>query len=104
MRTPNAALYREMSAPFETRDAGNDAVSAFFTDVEEARKKHRISDVIVVVEVGMMSDGEETRGAAALYLGDPTKAIPMIAAEYGKQRGIYEEQLAQLIARSRRGK
>lgn len=102
MRKDNPALYREMSVPFEDDTAANAALKAFFEDIEASRKKHKISDVAVLVEIGTMTDGEETRGCAQLYLGNGANTLPMLARAYGEARGVYEEQLGLLMARSRK--
>lgn len=43
------ATYREMAKPFESPDAANKAVEAFFVDLGEIRRKHKITDILCVI-------------------------------------------------------
>jgi len=98
----NPALYRRMSEPFADGDTANTAIQAFFDDVDAAREKHRIADVLVLVEANMMTGNEETRGGAQLFRGDRANVLPMLARSYGEQRQIHEDDIALLMASSRR--
>ena len=98
------ALYRQMSIPFNTIDQANEALAAFFAEVAELRKKHRIADVVCLCEISHTLDGEEVRGSAHLHLGDVGAHLPMLAREYGAARQKHEDDMARLIANSRRAK
>lgn len=94
--------YREISAPFDTVDAGNTALSAFFRDVEAARNKHRIPDVTVLCEVSHMLDGEEVRGGASSSFGDSARVLTMLAREFGAEQQRHEEKLSLILAHARK--
>ncbi len=95
------ALYRRMSEPFPDSETANDAVQAFFAGVEKLREQHRISDVLVLAEIGVMTDGTETRGAAQLFRGSRANIMPMLARAYGAERQRHEDDLALLMAAAR---
>lgn len=101
MKRNDSKLYREMSQPFSSGEVANEALQAFFTDVEEARKKHRIAEVIVLCEVSHDLDGFDVHGAASLLLGSYDKHLPMVARAYGEQRQLHEDNMAKLVAMSR---
>lgn len=104
-RTTNPTLYRELSAPFEKTEDANAALKAFFAAVEEARKTHRIPDVVVLCEVNSISDaGEEVRGSASANYGDAANVTPMLAREYGASRERDEQRLALMIAHARKAR
>ena len=91
-----------MSVPFADSNAANDAVQAFFSDIEDARKKHRIADVAVIVEVVIMVDDQETRGGLSMYLGSSANKLPLLAREYGAARQEHEEVIALLVKSGRK--
>jgi hypothetical protein len=105
MNRNDPALYRQMSAPFDTIEQSNEAISAFFAELSELRKKHRISDVICLCEINVTrDDGEEIRGSAKLQMGDSSNYLPMIAREYGAARQEHEEGIASIVAKARRAR
>lgn len=95
--------YREMSMPFESVEAGNAALAAFFEDVKAARDKHRIADVAVLCEISHALDGDEVRGYASSHYGDSARQIMMLARAYGAEQQRHEEALALTIAHARKG-
>jgi hypothetical protein len=104
-RTTDPKLYRELSAPFDKAEDANAALSAFFRAVDEARKVHRIADVVVLCEVNTIGDGVvEVRGSASASYGDMANVTPMLAREYGASRERDEQRLAAIIARARKGR
>lgn len=89
------ANYRRMSEPFRSGEEANEALSAFFDEVQAARERHRIADVVVLCEVPhaapVIEDGEyrgvkEVRGAAEMFLGDSARVLPMLAMGLGAER------------------
>lgn len=98
----NPKHYREMSHPFPSTDDANAALSAFFSDVEAARNKHRISDVVVICEVSHDLDGEEVRGAASASYGDSARFVTMLAREYGAESARHEDRLAKVMSSARK--
>ncbi len=57
--------YREMCQPHASRDAANDAIQAFFNDLGELRKKHKIRDVLCVLADTCMYEPEEGEAVPA---------------------------------------
>lgn len=100
--THNPAHYRRMSEPFATVEASNEALAAFFADVQAARDKHQIAEVVVLCEVACMADDEEVRGAARSTHGDSARVLPMLAREFGAEQARHEELLAKIVARGRK--
>ena len=101
---PNPKRYRELCTPFVSNDAANEALKAFYADVEIAREKHKIPDVVVLCEVSHMIEEDEVRGSSSFQLGDSAKRVPMLAREYGAARQAYEDGLARLMAQARKSR
>lgn len=97
------ATYRALSEPFECRETANDAVSEFYEGVEALRRKYRISDLVLITEVGIVIDGEETRAASQLSLGSSGNHLPMLARAYGGARERHDSDLALMLAEARKG-
>lgn len=99
------AHYRAMCVPFDDRGPANDAVEAFFADVEAARAKHRIADVVVLCEVVHLVEGEgdEVRGAAMVAFGDSTRVLTMLAREFGAEQVRHQDRIALIVAQGRKG-
>jgi len=95
-------LYRQLSEPFPSVDKANEAISAFFRDIEEARKKHRIPDVVVICDITHDLEGEEVRGSATMKLGGSEHHLAMLARAFGAAQQIHEETLALIIAHERK--
>ncbi len=56
----NKAVYREMSVPFASPDACNEAINAFFNELSELRRKHKIRDLICVLNGSVLYPKDET--------------------------------------------
>ncbi len=93
--------YRAMSAPFENQTEANAAVKAFYDEVQAAREKHQIGDVICLVEIAHGSKFGERRGTTSLYLGDRAHHLPMMARAYGQERERHETMLGEHIESGR---
>ena len=82
-------LYREMCVPFPDTEATQIAVDAFYEDVRESRRKHKIPDVLVVIRFTTMVDGVEMTAYLTGNNGNPLECEPMAAfalAESGQKR------------------
>ena len=98
-KTSNPKLYRELSVPFESTDAAQAAIEAFISDLEASRAKHKIADVVTVIEVNAISgDGREGVMTLSMGFGDQIKKASMLAMALGKERQLFTENLAVLIA------
>jgi hypothetical protein len=99
---PNPKLYRELSEPFPSAEAGAAAVEAFIADMEEARKKHRIPDVSLVLGFNAVgSDDSEGTYVVNTHYGDSLKAVVMLADAYGRELSRHEEIRAALLGKKR---
>jgi hypothetical protein len=90
-KAANPELFARMSAPFDTLDEANDALSAFFEDVSAAREKHRIKNVVVIAEIATRDADGERPGAASFSCGDVSAVLPMVARKYGEEREAFEQ-------------
>lgn len=84
--------YREMLVPHESRDVAAEQADAFIEGVRELRKKHRMANVLLVVEIRYEAGGEETNGMVSAHLGDTLQAEPMAAFAYGFQASASRER------------
>lgn len=91
------ANYRKMSEPFENAEQASEAMQAFFDAVNEARKKHRIMDVHVIVKMNIMRGpiGEEVEGSAlaSAHFGNTLEGAPMCAWGLGHEQADFEASL-----------
>jgi hypothetical protein len=93
------ANYRAMCVPHEGAEAANFALQAFAKDVEEARRKYRIKDVLVVLEVAVRYDDEHEDGAITRFsFGDLAKAAELAAYAYGAESEAFRERLNKLAS------
>lgn len=66
--------------PFPNADSANTALNAFYEELYELRKKHRIMNCVCVVEVmSTYGDGEVGNAMSHLVMGEQSRA-PMLAA------------------------
>jgi hypothetical protein len=86
--------YREMCVPFESADVAEKAITAFFEEVREVRIKHKMPDVLLVVSLSWMSEGEELPTMALVHNGDSNKAEGMAAFALGHESARREEATA----------
>ncbi len=88
-----------MSVPHEGADAANEALRAFATDVEAARKKHRIREVLVSVQmVVVYPDGEECALLTRFAYGDVSKCLEIAAYTYGAESAEHRERINKMAA------
>ena len=94
----NQKLFREMSQPHESRDALNKAHEAFYEELGELRKKHKIANVVTIIEDSYDNGKDESSMLTAFAYGDGLKAESMSAYAYGTFKRKREEMLASLLA------
>lgn len=95
---PDPALYRDLSAPFASPEDAQAALAAFWADVQEARKRHRLADVVVVVQVPVRFGEEEGVSASVSHLGNWQNKEAMLARALGDASAEREALLAVLAA------
>lgn len=79
----NPARYSEMSKP-RTSDEVDKSIDAFIKDVREARIRHKIADVHVIVRVIVDRDGDEAPALATLHCGAIQEAEGMCAYAFAR--------------------
>lgn len=110
-RVNDPANYRRMSEPFPSAEEANTALGAFFDAVDEARKKYRMKDVHLVIDMSVMANdpatGETFEGAArtSAHFGDSGKAEEMAAWSLGTETAKRNAHIGRLMGRgARRGR
>jgi hypothetical protein len=91
--------YRKMSEPFNGLDEANNAISAFFEEIGESRKRHRIPDVVVALSVNVRYEEGGREGAPITYAtyGDAHKTESLLAYALGSEANERRERIAKLL-------
>lgn len=79
----NPKRYREMSVPFPSAEEANAAIAAFEADVEAARIKHRIADVVVTACVAVDYESGEANAIGIISFGSQEQIALMAAYTAG---------------------
>jgi hypothetical protein len=81
----NPAAYREASQPHESYDAATEAMTDFLKEVGELRLKHRLANVVTIIQANALDeDGEEGETAAMHSYGDQLRVEGLCAFGYGQ--------------------
>jgi hypothetical protein len=96
---PDPKLYREMSVPFESPEKADDAMRAFQADVEEARKKHKIPDVLVAASGSYQDGDDEAAFFSSFSFGNHAYTIALAAYAYGSERERLDENVGKLLGK-----
>lgn len=92
--------FRECSVPHETAEKADEALRAFYEDVDAARVKHRIAQVALVSQVNyVMEEGRETAAYSVSHIGDGLHQEAMMAYGYGVAKTLREETIADALSR-----
>jgi hypothetical protein len=104
MKTTNdPENYRKNSVPFDGPDAANDAVKAFYTEVEAARNRHRIADVAVAIALNVKYENGEGIAMTHAAFGDCFKTESLLAYALGVEQADGRQRLATLLKGKRAG-
>lgn len=98
----DAKLYRAMSEPFPDVEAANAALGAFFEELYELRRKHRIADVLAVVQFSVVEDERESARIIHLQIGDQLRAAAMAAFAFGACEAEHEALIGEIVAGAKR--
>ena len=91
--------YYKMSEPFESTDAANKAISTFYEELSLLRKKHKITDLLVVIKGSVKySDGRLGEFIQHSNFGSSLNVGVMAAYAYGQAQADHEEKLNKLLA------
>jgi len=96
----NPKLYREMSEPHATAAEVNASLQAFFDDLGELRKKHKLRDIVAIVNTSYLaSDGiEEIDGGSWFGYGNSMNYEIMLAHTLGIVQTERQEMLARAMS------
>lgn len=91
-------LYRELSKPMPLAEA-EQASGAFFEELYELRKKHRIKDLAFVLEINVeLEDGQEAPLVMQAHFGSEAKAAPLLAFGLGQAEERAKQEILRLRA------
>ncbi len=91
--------YMQLSIPFESTDKANEALTNFYNELGELRKKHKIPDVLIVTKGTVRyEDGEVGDYIQHSSFGNSLNALPMAAYAYGQIQADHESLISKLIA------
>ena len=71
--------YEALSLPFESADAANAEIVAFWEDVRLARQKHKLADVHIIVYTSFKAGSEVKHAATFGHYGNGALAMVMCA-------------------------
>ena len=95
---PNHKLYRELNQPFASPDELDAAIKAFLADVMEARKRHRILNIVMMMQCPVMTDAEtETMMGTDACYGDAGQWEAMAARMLGAIQADRQRTIAEMI-------
>jgi hypothetical protein len=101
-RNANPELFRRMSEPYDTADAANAALEAFYADVKAAREKHRIAQVYVIAETNVKYESFESPAMSTASFGSGEHSLAMVAWAFGREQEQHEELIAAMRAAGRK--
>jgi hypothetical protein len=90
--------YYQMSEPFESSQQADEALSNFFKELGELRKKHKMRDVFVVVfDSTKYEDGIIGEFMTTHQYGSSLNGLPMTAYAYGQEQATHKERINKLL-------
>lgn len=95
--------YALMAKPFESKEKLDAAVEAFSAELRELRKKHKMTDVYVIIANSCAEGGEEDAGeyTHVLHCGSSARSLMLVASAFGMEKEKYDRMIATLTKRSR---
>lgn len=94
----NPETYREMLVPHESPEVAAAAWAEFWGDVYEARKKHRITDVVMVGQLWAKTPRGEECFRLVGGMGAESNIVTLLAWAYGKTSADQVKTWAELAA------
>jgi hypothetical protein len=90
--------YHKMSVPHESPDLANEALRGFYDDVEAARKKHKIADILIITKDSVKyPDGKIGQFMQHSQYGNSLNAVPMAAFAYGQTQAEHREVINKML-------
>lgn len=97
----NPSLYRELSVPFAGPEQADAALSAFYTELYELRVKHRVQDVLIVVQASVKyPDEDEGEVCSCVHFGKDDNAENLAAYALGYLGAQRQERTAKMLSRA----
>ena len=98
-KTMDRKTYRELSEPFPSVEAANNAVEAFFDEVGELRKKHKIMDCYFILALPYITaDGQdEVEAFVPMMWGSEAKAETLTTWAAGHESAKRQERLFAML-------
>ena len=94
------ARYRDMSVPHPSMEALNQALKEFQEELSALRVKHKLRDLLVIIQSPYLSvDGEEIDAAIHLGFGDAMKHEAQLAFTLGIVQAERQEMVAKFLSR-----
>ena len=91
--------YHKMSEPHETPEKANEALQKFYDEVNEARKKFNIADILVITKDSVRYEsGEVGQFMQHSQYGNQLNGASMAAYAYGQLQAEQRELLNKLVA------
>ena len=90
--------YLACSVPHESEGAACEELEAFLNSIGELRRKHRMANVLVAVQMNVKLP-DELIGAVQTHatFGDMTMALPLAAMVYGATQRDHEIMIAKAL-------
>jgi hypothetical protein len=100
---PDPDLYAKMAVPFVSKGEADAAVEAFFEELEELRKKHKITTLICALMSTYLNDGgEDMELLTACSYGDHAACEALAAYQLGYQSAERAARTADMLRRGKR--
>lgn len=88
--------YMKMIVPHETPEAAEAAWLAFYKDVYESRKRHRIAEAVIAGELRFMHEGKRKGVHLTGSMGNEAAVVRLMAMAYGQVKQKFELLLNEL--------
>ncbi len=83
--------YHNLSAPFESAELANKAISDFYDEVNVIRKKYKIPDLLITIKGSVKYESGQGEFMNIISFGNQLNQVPMAAYTYGKTQTDYRE-------------
>lgn len=93
----NQELFREMSKPFESQDSADAAINAFFHDLGELRKKHKLTNLYCIISGSYVDQSGEHQFLNNLMYGDQSLALELTAFAFGAEKVSHQQNVERML-------
>lgn len=98
----NPKLYRELSEPFASVEAAEEAANGFMKEIADIRTKYRMRDVYVALGFSHtnIATGEECGAIVSGGLGDAFQWEVLLAHALGQEQADRQQRVGALLGRA----